>query len=144
MAPDDMMYIAEKAVKSGNNRVILCERGTFFGYHDLVVDFRSIPIMRAFGYPVSFDFTHSLQSPGGSGGTSGGRGEFAEIFALCGVSAGADALFFETHPNPNLSPSDSAVIFPLGQVKNLLTKVSKLYSLIKAEGVLNKHLMQKI
>ena len=127
MSPEDMLYIADKAVKNGNNQVVLCERGTFFGYHDLVVDLRSLPIMRSLGYPVSFDFTHSLQSPGGSKGSSGGKGEFAELFALSGVLAGADALFFEAYPEPRLSPSDAAVIFPLKKVKNLLTKIENLF-----------------
>ena len=135
MSPEDMKYIAEKAGKVGNNQIVLCERGTFFGYHDLVVDFRSIPIMCSLGYPVSFDFTHSLQSPGAKGGASGGKGKFAEHYAKCGVVSGADALFFETHPDPASSPSDAAVIFPLEKVKNLLTKVKKLCSIKKKEKI---------
>ena len=131
MSPDDMGYIANKAVESGNNKVILCERGTFFGYHDLVVDFRSLLRMKDLGFPISFDFTHSLQSPGGSKGSSGGYGQYASYFASAGIMFDVDILFFETHPDPANSPSDSAVMVPLDNVKNLLSKISELYSLKK-------------
>jgi len=131
MAPEDMLYIAQKAEKYGNAQIILCERGTSFGYHNLVVDFRSIPIMKSLGYPVSYDATHSLQFPGKNKGASGGAGKFAFKMAMAGLVMGADVIFFETHPNPKNAPSDSAVMMKISKIESLLEKLTEIYKIIE-------------
>jgi len=123
MAPEDMGRVAEKIRSRDNERILLCERGTSFGYHDLVVDIRSIPRMQALGYPVIFDGTHATQQPGGQGDTSGGNREMAPILAAAAVAAGANGLFLETHPEPQNALSDSATMLPLDQIARMLEKL---------------------
>jgi 2-dehydro-3-deoxyphosphooctonate aldolase (KDO 8-P synthase) len=120
LAPEDMDKIAGKA-KSG--KVMLTERGSSFGYHNLVVDFRSLLIMRKFGYPVIFDATHSLQLPGGSGHFSSGQPEFIIPFAKAAVAIGVDGLYVETHPEPSKALSDAASMLPLKNLETLITEV---------------------
>ena len=119
MAPDDMKYAVEKARDVGNSRVFLTERGTSFGYHNLVVDMRSLVIMRQYA-PVVFDLTHSIQMPGGMGGRSGGQREFAPPLARAAAAVGVDGFFFETHPAPDNALSDGPNMIPLGNVEALL------------------------
>lgn len=123
VAPDSMARIAAKAVEAGNDRVLLTERGTSFGYHNLVVDMRSIEIMKRTGFPVIFDVTHSVQLPGAASGTSGGQPEFVPVLARAACAAGCDALFVETHPDPASARSDAASMIPLVQLEPLLAGV---------------------
>ncbi|MFP4176299.1 MAG: 3-deoxy-8-phosphooctulonate synthase [Candidatus Brocadiia bacterium] len=120
MAPEDMQHVAEKIAAQGNSRIMLCERGTFFGYGNLVVDFRGHQIMRSLGYPVIFDATHSTQRPGGRGEKSGGDRELAPLLARAAVAAGADGVFLETHPAPEQGLSDPATMLPLDSIPGLL------------------------
>jgi len=120
MAPDDMRYVVEKITSCGNERVLLCERGSCFGYNNLVVDLRSIPIMQALGCPVVFDATHATQRPGATGGQSGGDRQMAPMLAAAAVAAGADGVFVETHPEPEKGLSDSATMLPLSTLEPLL------------------------
>jgi 2-dehydro-3-deoxyphosphooctonate aldolase (KDO 8-P synthase) len=126
MAPEDMGKVAEKISSRGNNRILLCERGTSFGYHNLVVDIRSIPRMQGLGYPVIFDATHATQQPGGLGERSGGEREMAPFLASAAVAAGANGLFIETHPQPEHALSDSATMLPLDDMLPLLRKLSSI------------------
>lgn len=130
MAPGDMEKVAEKALSRGNDRILLCERGTSFGYHDLVADMRSIPRMQALGHPVVFDATHSTQQPGGLGERSGGERQMAPVLAAAAVAAGADAVFLETHPDPAEARSDAATMIPLESMKPLLRKLCSISSAI--------------
>jgi 2-dehydro-3-deoxyphosphooctonate aldolase (KDO 8-P synthase) len=123
MAPEDMGEIAKKAVSTGNSNVMLTERGTFFGYHNLVVDFRSLIIMKQLGYPVIFDCTHSLQLPGGAGVQSGGQPEFVIPFARAATAIGVDGLFLEIHPDPPSAKSDAASMLPLDRFEEYLEAV---------------------
>ena len=123
MAPGDMRHVIGKLVGSGCPDVMLCERGTFFGYGRLVNDFRSIPEMHALGAPVVYDATHSVQEPGGLGGATGGRREMVEPLARAAVAAGADAVFLETHPDPDSSPSDGPNMVPLDRLPALLERL---------------------
>jgi 2-dehydro-3-deoxyphosphooctonate aldolase (KDO 8-P synthase) len=123
MAPEDMARVAEKVSSAGNSRIILCERGTSFGYHDLVVDMRSIVRMKAIGYPVLFDATHSVQRPTARGTESGGDPDMVPALASAAVAAGADGVFLETHPEPAKALSDSASMLPLGSVPGLLERL---------------------
>jgi 2-dehydro-3-deoxyphosphooctonate aldolase (KDO 8-P synthase) len=118
------MYLAAKKISgTGNNAILLTERGTTFGYHNLVVDIRSLPIMRASGYPVVLDATHSVQLPGGAKTQSGGQPEFIFPIARAGVAAGCDALFIETHPDPSKALSDASSQLKLDRVEELLVQV---------------------
>ncbi len=119
MAPDQMAQAVEKVRSTGNQRVLLTERGTFFGYGRLVNDFTAIPSMQAIA-PVVFDATHSCQIPGGLGDQSGGLREFVPLLAKCGVAAGADALFLEVHDRPDEAKSDAATVYPLDRLEALL------------------------
>ena len=123
VAPADMKNAVEKIRSRGNPRVMLCERGSCFGYNNLVVDFRSIPIMRQLGCPVIFDVTHSTQRPGGMGERSGGDRPMGPVLAAAAVAAGADGVFIETHPEPDKALSDSATMLPLDSLQSLLTKL---------------------
>jgi len=120
LAPDDMQQVVEKLERSGASGILLTERGTTFGHHDLVVDFRGLVVMKDTGWPVVYDATHSLQHPGG--GVTGGDRRFAAPLALAAVAAGVDALFFETHPDPDRALSDAATQIPLDQVEALLDR----------------------
>jgi 2-dehydro-3-deoxyphosphooctonate aldolase (KDO 8-P synthase) len=122
MAPEDMGRVAAKAEACGNDHVLLTERGSCFGYHNLVVDMRSIPTMRGLGYPVVFDATHSVQLPGAASGASGGRPEFVPTLACAAVAAGADALFIEVHPDPPRALSDARSMIALSDLEDVLSR----------------------
>jgi 2-dehydro-3-deoxyphosphooctonate aldolase (KDO 8-P synthase) len=123
VAPEDMARAAEKVRSLGNTGIILCERGTFFGYRDLVVDMRSIVRMKAVGHPVLFDVTHSTMRPGAEGTRSGGERDMALPLASAAVAAGADGVFIETHPQPDEALSDAATMQPLDAIEPLLTRL---------------------
>ena len=123
MAPGDMERVADKAAAAGNDRVLLTERGTSFGYHNLVVDMRSIKTMKSFGCPVVFDATHSVQLPGAASGVSGGEPEFVPVLARAACAAGCDALFLETHPSPQSALSDAHSMIPLSELRPVLEGV---------------------
>lgn len=123
LAPESMRYAAQKVVDAGNPNVVLTERGTTFGYTDLVVDFRSIPKMRQYGFPVITDITHSLQQPNQASGVSGGLPEMIETIGKAAVAVGTDGLFIETHPNPSQAKSDATNMLPLDLLEGLLTKL---------------------
>jgi len=120
LAPDDMRHCIEKVRSTGNESITLCERGSTFGYHNLVVDMRGLVIMRGFGYPVVFDATHSVQLPGGGGGKSAGERQFVAPLARAAVAAGVDAVFAEVHPNPDAALCDGPNMLPLDEVAPLL------------------------
>ncbi len=123
LAPWDMKNVLAKIVNSGNPNVMLCERGASFGYNTLVSDMRSLPIMAAMGAPVIFDATHSVQQPGGQGGSSGGQREFVETLARAAVAVGVAGVFIETHENPDKAPSDGPNMVPLDKLSPLLEKL---------------------
>lgn len=120
MAPWDISGIIKKMQEAGNHNLLLTERGVSFGYNNLVSDFRSLPIMRALGYPVIFDATHSVQKPGGLGSASGGESQYIPLLARCAVAAGVDAIFLETHPHPSRALSDGPNMLPLKNLEKLL------------------------
>ena len=132
LAPNDMTYIAEKISSVGNKNIMLCERGTSFGYHNLVNDFRSIPIMAETGYPIVFDATHSVQLPGGSNGSSGGHRKFVPTLSRAACAVGVAALFVETHDEPDRAPSDGPNMIPLSEMELLMSKVKTIDNLIKS------------
>jgi 2-dehydro-3-deoxyphosphooctonate aldolase (KDO 8-P synthase) len=119
LAPADMGHIADKAVRVGNDKIILTERGSTHGYGDLVVDFRSLPIMRGLGFPVCYDASHSLQTPGSAGGQTGGRREFLLPLLRAALAVGVDAVFCEVHPDPSAALSDRDTQWPLAQLDEL-------------------------
>ena len=123
LAPWDMKNVLAKITESGNPNVLLCERGASFGYNTLVSDFRSLPIMAAMGAPVVFDATHSVQQPGGQGGSSGGQRQFVETLARAAVAVGVAGLFIETHEDPDNAPSDGPNMVPLNDMPRLLEKL---------------------
>ncbi|MEK6570328.1 MAG: 3-deoxy-8-phosphooctulonate synthase [Bacteroidota bacterium] len=131
MAPEDMRLQAEKVEAVGNKKVMLTERGTTFGYHNLVVDMRSLAIMRGLGYPVVLDVTHSVQLPGGENDRSGGQPEFIFPLARAGVAVGCDALFIETHPDPKRALSDASSQLPLDLLGKLLNQIKEIDRAIK-------------
>ncbi|MBR6374367.1 MAG: 3-deoxy-8-phosphooctulonate synthase [Victivallales bacterium] len=126
MAPEDMAQVAKKVLSTGNDKIMLTERGASFGYHNLVVDFRSLVIMRELGYPVIFDATHSVQRPGGNGTSSGGNREYVAPLARAAAAVGIDGLFLETHPHPEKALSDGPNSVPLDELKRLLTSVKEI------------------
>jgi 2-dehydro-3-deoxyphosphooctonate aldolase (KDO 8-P synthase) len=132
MSPEDMQYVVEKVRGSGDGGVMLCERGTFFGYGRLVNDMQSLPLMRALGVPVVFDATHSVQRPGGLGGATGGNREMVEPLASAAVAIGTDALFFETHPEPEKSPSDGPNMIPLSAFEPMIDRLLRLRAVVTA------------
>jgi 2-dehydro-3-deoxyphosphooctonate aldolase (KDO 8-P synthase) len=134
MAPEDMKYAVDKVTGEGNKNVFLTERGASFGYHTLVVDMRSLPIMRQFS-PVIFDVTHSVQQPGGKGGSSGGQREFAPFLARAAAATGVDGFFIETHPNPEKALSDGPNMIPLHEMEGFLTMIKRYWDLGKELGV---------
>lgn len=123
LSPEAMKFAAQKVVDAGNSNVMLTERGTTFGYTDLVIDFRGIPTMRQLGYPVVLDVTHSLQQPNQTSGVTGGLPQMIEAMAKAGVAVGADGLFMETHPNPAVAKSDGANMLRLDLLEDLLVKL---------------------
>jgi 2-dehydro-3-deoxyphosphooctonate aldolase (KDO 8-P synthase) len=131
MAPEDMGSTARKVEEGGSNRVVLVERGTSFGYHDLVVDIRSLPIMRGLGCPVVFDCTHSVQRPGGRGEGSGGDPRFIGALARAAVAAGVDGVFIETHPDTDNALCDSATMLPLDSLEKLLESLAAIDRVVK-------------
>jgi len=129
LAPDEMANVVAKAAEAapdGRPKLLLTERGTTFGYHNLVADMRSIPILNRLGYPVVFDATHSVQLPGGAGDRSGGQREFAPVLARCAVVAGVSGLFIETHPDPEHALSDGPNMIPLAEMGKLLAQLVRL------------------
>ena len=130
MSAEDMTLVVEKIQSTGNNRIMLTERGNFFGYRNLVVDFRNIPIMKQTGCPIVIDATHSLQKPSAEKGVSGGDPEFIPIMAKAGVIAGADGVFMEVHPNPSTALSDGKNLLPIKNMKSLLIQLKKIYNTI--------------
>lgn len=128
MAPEDMQYAVRKVREEGNDNVLLTERGASFGYHTLVVDMRSLPVMRQFA-PVIFDVTHSVQQPGGQGGSSGGQREFAPFLARAAAAAGVDGFFIETHPDPSKALSDGPNMIPLHEMESFLTMIQQFWQL---------------
>jgi 2-dehydro-3-deoxyphosphooctonate aldolase (KDO 8-P synthase) len=133
LAPWDVKNIIDKFVSTGNENLILTERGVSFGYNNLVVDFRAFPIMRSFGYPVVFDVTHSLQLPGGQGTSSGGQREFAEPMAKAAAAAGIDGLFMEVHPEPEKALCDGPNMIRLDEMRNLLKRVKAVHDLASGQ-----------
>ncbi len=131
LAPWDMPNVADKIASTGNDRILLTERGTSFGYNTLVVDMRGLPQMAATGYPVIMDATHSVQQPGGRGGSSGGQREFAPVMARAAVSLGIAGLFIETHQDPDNAPSDGPNMIPLDQMARLLDDLMAFDALAK-------------
>lgn len=126
LSPDAMRFAAQKVTDSGNQNVLLTERGTTFGYGDLVVDFRGIPLMKTFGFPVVMDVTHSLQQPNQSSGVTGGQPQLIETIAKAAIATGADGLFIETHPDPKNAKSDGANMLSLDLLEALLTKLMRI------------------
>lgn len=131
LAPWEMKNVVEKAASVGCHKIILTERGTSFGYNNLVVDMRSLPIMRRIGYPVVLDVTHGLQLPGGLGATSGGQSEFIEYLARAGVACGVDGVFMEVHDNPAEALSDATTALPLERLAPLLEMLKRLHELVR-------------
>ena len=134
LAPWDMKHVAEKALAVGNKQIMVCERGVSFGYNNLVSDMRSLAVMRDTGCPVVFDGTHSVQLPGGAGGSSGGQREFVPVLARAAVAVGIAGLFMETHPNPDKALSDGPNAWPLDCMEQLLTVLKELDQTVKARG----------
>jgi len=132
LAPWDMKNVINKVVEAGNSNVMACERGASFGYNTLVTDFRGLPIMKSFGCPVVFDATHSVQQPGGQGGTSGGQREFVPVLARAAASIGVAAIFMETHPDPANAPSDGPNMVPMDEFEDLLNDINRFDELSKA------------
>lgn len=131
LAPWDMANVAAKVASTGNERIMLCDRGTSFGYNTLVTDFRGLPIMARTGYPVVFDATHSVQQPGGQGTTSGGQREFAPVLARAACAVGVSALFIETHQDPDNAPSDGPNMIPIDQLAGLVADLRAFDALYK-------------
>ena len=125
LAPWDMKNCVEKVRESGNDHVMLCERGTSFGYNTLVVDMTGLRVMKEFGVPVIFDATHSVQKPGGNGSSTGGNREYVEYLAKAAIAVGVDGLFMETHPDPDHALSDGPNMVPLSEMEELLNKVKR-------------------
>ncbi len=126
LSPESMKYAVDKIRQSGNDKIMLTDRGTMFGYQDLVVDFRGIPIMQRNKVPVVIDATHSLQQPNQTAGVTGGMPEMIEVIAKCGIVSGSDGIFIETHPEPHKALSDGANMLPLAQLDELLGKLVKI------------------
>ncbi|MCC5960354.1 MAG: 3-deoxy-8-phosphooctulonate synthase [Rhodobacteraceae bacterium] len=133
LAPWDMGNVAAKIASTGNRRIMLCDRGTSFGYNTLVSDFRGLPTMAQTGYPVVFDATHSVQQPGGQGTTSGGQREFAPVLARAAVAVGVSALFIETHEDPDNAPSDGPNMIPVDKMAALIGQLRALDDLTKSQ-----------
>ena len=128
LAPWDMKNCVEKVREGGNEKIMLCERGTSFGYNTLVVDMTGLRVMKQFGVPVIFDATHSVQKPGGNGTSTGGNREYVEYLAKAAIAVGADGLFMETHPDPDNAKSDGPNMVPLHEMRELLTKLQRIYN----------------
>jgi 2-dehydro-3-deoxyphosphooctonate aldolase (KDO 8-P synthase) len=131
LSPGEMAQVVAKAVEAGAKQLLLTERGTTFGYNNLVADMRSIPLLRGLGFPVIFDATHSVQLPGGGGDRSSGQREFAPVLARSALAAGADGVFIETHPAPDRALSDGPNMIPLAAMPKLLAGLAKLHALVR-------------
>lgn len=131
LSPREMGQVVEKARKAGAEKILVTERGTTFGYNNLVADMRSIPVMKSFGFPVVFDATHSVQQPGGGGDRTTGQREFAPVLAKAALAVGANGLFIETHPQPDKALSDGPNMIPLGEMKKVLGELKKIYDAAK-------------
>ena len=131
LAPWDMVNCAQKVEQSGNSNIMLCERGTSFGYNNLVVDMTGLVEMKKFGYPVIFDATHSVQKPGGKGTSTGGNREYVEYLAKAAIAVGVDGLFMETHPSPDDAWSDGPNMVVLDKMEAMLKKLIKVYEAVK-------------
>ena len=129
LAPDDMRHAIEKVTAAGNSRVLVTERGSSFGYHNLVVDMRAFPILRSLGYPVVYDVTHSLQLPGGGDGVTAGQAEFIEPMASAGVAAGVDGVFLEVHEQPERAKSDAQNALRLDKLEALLRRLARIHAI---------------
>jgi 2-dehydro-3-deoxyphosphooctonate aldolase (KDO 8-P synthase) len=138
LAPDDVKHAVAKAVAAGNSRVVVTERGASFGYHNLVVDMRAFPMVRALGVPVVFDVTHSLQLPGGGDGVTAGQAEYIEPLAAAGVAAGVDGIFVEVHEEPSRAKSDAQNALQIDRLEPLLRRLMAIDAIVKdappAEG----------
>ncbi|HEC58236.1 hypothetical protein LCGC14_0565200 [marine sediment metagenome] len=141
LAPWDMKHVAEKAKSTGNNQIMLCDRGTSFGYNTLISDMRGLPIMRAMDCPVVFDATHSVQQPGGMGGSSGGQREFVPVLARAAVSVGVAGVFMETHPDPEQALSDGANSWPLDKMEALLETLLAIDTTVKKHDFIEDSLI---
>jgi 2-dehydro-3-deoxyphosphooctonate aldolase (KDO 8-P synthase) len=133
MAPWDMVHVVSKCREVGNDQILLCERGTSFGYNTLVSDMRGLAVMRQTDCPVVYDATHSVQQPGGLGHVSGGERKMVPVLARAAVAAGVSGLFMETHPDPDKAPSDGANMWPLGRMEELLATLVQLDRVVKAK-----------
>ncbi len=133
ISPKDIKYIIEKVESTGNKKILVTERGSCFGYNNLVVDFRSFLIMKKYGYPVIYDLTHSLQTPSAKAGVSGGDREFAPALAKAAIACGVDGLFMEVHPNPKQALSDAYTSLPLAKLKNLIMQILKVRKAVETE-----------
>lgn len=131
LAPWDMINCVEKVRQSGNEKVILCERGSCHGYNNLIVDMTGLRVMKEFGVPVYFDATHSVQKPGGNGTSSGGNRQYVEYLAKAAIAVGVDGLFMETHPDPDNARSDGPNMVPLSEMKELLEKLQRVYKAVQ-------------
>lgn len=131
LAPWDMGNVIEKAVSTGNRAILVTERGTSFGYNNLVVDFRSFPVLRQYGYPVVFDVTHSLQRPGGGGAVTSGDAQYIDDLASAGVAAGVDGIFLEVHDNPSAAKSDAQNAYELAKLPALLERLVRIDEAVK-------------
>ena len=134
LAPWDMKNCVEKVRQSGNDNVMLCERGTSFGYNTLVVDMTGLRVMKEFGVPVIFDATHSVQKPGGNGTSTSGNRQYVEYLAKAAIAVGVDGLFMETHPDPDSAKSDGPNMVPLGEMEELLKKLIRVYDAVHTEA----------
>ena len=134
LSPDAMQFAAQKVIDAGNNNVMLTERGTSFGYTDLIVDYRGIPQMQKFGFPVVMDVTHSLQQPNQTTGVTGGMPALIETIAKAAVAVGVDGLFIETHEDPSIAKSDGANMLKLDQLESLLTKLTRIREALTVES----------
>ncbi|OED39611.1 3-deoxy-8-phosphooctulonate synthase [Chromatiales bacterium (ex Bugula neritina AB1)] len=141
MAPEDMQNVVDKARATGNEQVMVCERGVSFGYRTLVSDMRGLASMRSTGCPVVFDATHSVQQPGGMGATSGGQRQFVPVLARAAVAAGVSGVFMETHPYPDKALSDGPNAWPLGEMEDLLGTLIELDKISKASGLPENQLL---
>jgi len=131
LSPQEMGQVAQKARAAGGKGLLITERGTTFGYNNLVADMRSIPVLRGFGFPVIFDATHSVQLPGAGGDKSSGQREFAPVLARSAVAAGADGIFVETHPQPDRAQSDGPNMIPLAEMPKVLASLLRVYAAVR-------------
>ena len=141
LSPAEMKHVVAKAKAQGNDNIMVCERGASFGYNNLVSDMRSLAIMRDTACPVVFDATHSVQLPGGNGGSSGGQREFVPVLARAAMAAGISGLFMETHPNPDAAKSDGPNSWPLAKIKSLLEQLKEIDQTVKQSGLIEQEIM---